>query len=189
MFREIRLNPEEKDSHRFLIKDTDGRIQDMRMLRLTFGVRCSPFLATQVLRHLASTHKESFPTASQAIENNFYVDDFLSGAETVQEAEATMKVLCSLMVTAGMTLRKWRLNSGEFLLTVPPTLREEENLLINSTDKPLKTLGIHWDTARDQLSVSIPTTTPNEKVTKRTMVKFMTFLDFTLQLLSRPRFF
>jgi len=58
------------------------------MLRLTFEVRCSPFVATQVLRHLAETHTQTHPTASNAIREAFYVDDFLSGAATVEEADS-----------------------------------------------------------------------------------------------------
>ncbi len=56
MFREILLNPGEKNLHRFVMRDTDGRIVDCRMDRLTFGVKCSPYLATRVLHTLASLH-------------------------------------------------------------------------------------------------------------------------------------
>jgi len=38
MFREIKLHEDEKDLHRFLWKNEDGNIKDMRMRRLTFGV-------------------------------------------------------------------------------------------------------------------------------------------------------
>ena len=59
MFREILLNPEERDLHRFLVCNQTGAIIDCRMEQLTFGVKCSPFLATQVLRTLAKLH--AFP--------------------------------------------------------------------------------------------------------------------------------
>ncbi len=60
---------------------------DAKMKRLTFGIRSSPFLATQVIRDLASKHKTSHPEASFAIVNSFYVDDFVSGTNTVTEAQ------------------------------------------------------------------------------------------------------
>ena len=56
MFREIVLHQEEQDYHRFLHKDESGQIRNHRMKRLTFGVRSSPFIATQVIQHLEETH-------------------------------------------------------------------------------------------------------------------------------------
>ncbi len=106
MFREVKLHPEEKDYHRFLWRDDHGTIKDLRKNRLTFGVRCSPYLATQVIRHLAETHAESHPTASKAILTSFYVDDYLSGASTVAEAVRIRTELCDLLNIVGMTLRK-----------------------------------------------------------------------------------
>ncbi len=84
MFREILLNPEEKDFHRFLLRDQTGAIVDCRMDRLTFGVKCSAFLATQVLHTLAKLHASSHPAASSAVLHNLYVDDLLSGANDVE---------------------------------------------------------------------------------------------------------
>ena len=110
MFREILLHPDE-DYHRYLVRNSQGNIQDWRMLRLTFGVASSPFLAKRVLRQLAEDYKEDYPTASSIILSSFYVDDSLTGADTVQEAEDIRSQLCSLLQKAGMTLRKWRTNS------------------------------------------------------------------------------
>ena len=73
MFREILLHPDEKYYHRFLVRNSQGNIQDWRMLRLTFGVSSSPFLATRVLCQLAKDIKEDYPTASSIILSSFYV--------------------------------------------------------------------------------------------------------------------
>ncbi len=48
MLRQVGLHPEDRDLHRFLQPGPDGKLQDMRMTRVTFGVTSSPFLATQV---------------------------------------------------------------------------------------------------------------------------------------------
>ena len=86
-FREILFHNTEKDLHCFFIREPDGRLQDYRMECLTFGVKPSPYLATQVIQHLARAHSQNHPLANQAILTDFYVDDFLSGAETVREAD------------------------------------------------------------------------------------------------------
>jgi len=166
MFREIKLHPDETNLHRFLYKDSNGSVKDLQMLRLTFGVSCSPFVATQVLRHLAQTHTLTHLSASITIQEAFYVDDFLSGAATVEEADSIRKELCDLLNTAGMRLKKWRSNSQSFMKTVPTDLHEHENLLIAPSDRPLKTLGVHWNVETDQLSVAVPTIVNTDKVTK-----------------------
>jgi len=185
MFWEIKLYKDERDLHRFLSKDSNSVLTDRRMLRLTFGVRCSPFIATQVLRHLAAKNTELFPLASQAIERDFYVDDYLSRASTIKEAEQIQKELCELLHTAGMTLRKWRSSSKEFLKTIPSSICETENMLISPSDRPLKTLGLHWDVNTDKLTVAIPTTPLDSKVTKRivasTLGKVYDLLGFSPQ--------
>ncbi len=131
MFREILLNPEHRDLHRFLLRDTDGRVRDCRMEHFTFGVTCSPFLATQALRHLAITYQDSHPAASRAIIHDFYVDDYLAGADTLVEANLLQTELCDLLKQAGMTLRKWRSNSTELLSLIPPDLREKDTTALS----------------------------------------------------------
>ncbi len=75
MFREVLLDSTERDFHRFILRQKDGSLVDCRMLRLTFGVKPSPFLATQVLRTLAKSAEVSHPEAARAILQDFYVDD------------------------------------------------------------------------------------------------------------------
>ncbi len=105
MFREVLLDPTERDLHRFILHQEDGTLVDCRILRLTFGVKPSPFLATQVLRTLAKSAEVSHPEAAQAILQDFYVDDYLSGADSVEVARALRVQLCNLLLQAGMNLR------------------------------------------------------------------------------------
>ncbi len=53
------------------------------MARLTFGVTSSPFLATQVLRQVATDHQSEYPAASTVVLEDLYVDDSLTGAELI----------------------------------------------------------------------------------------------------------
>jgi len=169
MFREIKLHTEEKDFHRFLCKNEHGRITDFRMCQLTFRVRCSPYVATQVLRHLAETHAESHPTAIKAICNAFYVDNYLSGASTVEEATQIRTELCEPLSTADMTLRKWQSSSDPFIKTIPTNIVETENLLISPTDKPIKALGLHWDISTDQFIIATPQVNAEQSITKKSI--------------------
>ena len=168
MFREIALAEKEKDFHRYLITNKDGQIEDWRMCRLTFGVTSSPFLATQVLRQVASDYGEEFPEAAHIIQSELYVDDCISGAETLGEAVDKREQTNGLLGNACMELRKWRTNDPRLLETIPEDLREKETTqLIASPSDCHKTLGIHWNTASDTLHVSTPAVVPIASPTKR----------------------
>ena len=119
MFREIILYDDERDLHRFLLQNSSGDICDHRMRRLMIGVKSSPLLTTQVIQHLAETHQSSHPRASQVILHDFYMDDFISGASSIEETD---KELCELLQTAGMTLRNWRSNDPTVRATIPEKL-------------------------------------------------------------------
>lgn len=121
MFREVGLHDSERDFHRFLM-EKEGELVDHRMTRLTFGVTPSPFLATKVLHQLASDYCATHPAAANAIRRDFYVDDLLSGAQTVEEAESFRQEIMDLFKQAKMTIRKWISNSADFMAAVPPDL-------------------------------------------------------------------
>ncbi len=159
MFREVELSELDRDLHRFLWRPESGKpLQEARMTRLTFGVTSSPFLATQVLRQVATDHQSEYPAASTVVLEDFYVDDCLTGAESEDEAIQLRAELNTLLNCAGMILRKWRSSSERVLNSIPEILREKES----TQPLPLpqgfqKTLGIHWNTREDTFYVAIPT--------------------------------
>ncbi len=75
------------------------------MKRLTFGVKSSSFIATRVLRQLMENARTTYRIASEVILSTFYVDDCLSWAPIVQEADFLRQQLCDLLHLAGMILR------------------------------------------------------------------------------------
>ena len=117
------------------------------MKRLTFGVTSSPFLTTQTLRQVVEDFSEEFPKAAKIVREDFYVDDLLTGASTVAEAEGLRFRLNNLLSRGGFLLKKWRSNSTKLLASIPDDLKEKESIaeVQQPRDYP-KTLGIHWDT-------------------------------------------
>ncbi len=167
MFREILLHPDERDFHRYLVRNSVGEIEDWRMKRLTFGVSSSPFLATASLRRIAQDHvKENF--TDPLVEKNFYVDDFLHGSNSVEDAIAVHRDLTGLLAKGKMSLRKWRTNSQALRDAIPVELRESDPLQVgDSIDGCPKALGIHWPTSSDQLFVVTPSPLKTDHPTKR----------------------
>lgn len=145
-----------RDFHRFLM-EKEGELVDHRMTRLTFGVTPSPFLATKVLHQLASDYCATHPAAADAIRCDFFVDDLLSGAQTVEEAGSFRREIMDLLKQAKMTIRKWISNSADFMAAVPPDLRAKDDSSVSITPASCtKTLGVHWNTATDSFHISCP---------------------------------
>ncbi|KAJ8926779.1 hypothetical protein NQ314_020829 [Rhamnusium bicolor] len=78
----------------------------------------APFLAVHCLKQLADENAVSFPRASEVISNDFYVNDFISGGETVEEAVQLSLEVSSILDSACFKLGKWTSNSIDFLKSI-----------------------------------------------------------------------
>ena len=131
MYREVKLSSEDKDLHRFLWRASPNLpIKDFRMTRVTFGVSASPYLAVKTLQQTAADHGEDYPRATQHIYSSFYVDDFLGGASTPQEAVELFSQLREILLKGGFSLCKWRSSSSEVLQEIPQVLQESRMPLL-----------------------------------------------------------
>ena len=61
-----------------------------------FGVSASSFTANMVIKQLATSEQDCFPTAASVIQTSFYVDDRLTGASSISEAVDLQKQLQEL---------------------------------------------------------------------------------------------
>ena len=167
MFREVLLHPEDRDLHRYLARDEYSQITDYRMKRVTFGVTSSPFLASSTLRRIAKDHESEHFTAP-LMSLHFYVDDFLYGSNTIEEALAIREDINPLLAKRKMHLRKWRTNSSELMSSIPEELRESEPLQLGSGIEGCpKALDVHWQVKNDHLYVATPPPLKTSTPTKR----------------------
>jgi len=60
--------------------DTTDEVITYRFTRLTFGVTCSPFLLSAIIRKLATIYHETYPTACALMDRSTYMDDFAASA-------------------------------------------------------------------------------------------------------------
>ena len=156
MFREVGLASSDRDLHRFF-QDSSGNLEEWRMCRVTFGITCSPFLASKVLLQIAEDYSMEFPEATAIIRNAFYVYDCLTGASTLEEADKLRQDLNSLLSHGCFALRKWHSSSDKLLERIPAEFKEADGSdLAVSSSQCSKTLGVHWNTHSDMLYVCIP---------------------------------
>ena len=87
MYRAIELIEPDRDLHRFVWRQTpDDPLRDHRMTRVTFGVSASAFAANMSVKQNAVDFALEYPQAAEAVKKYFYVDDGLTGADTVDDA-------------------------------------------------------------------------------------------------------
>ena len=108
MYHGIELHSSDQDLHRFVWRrdPTD----DNHMTRVTFGVSASSFIANMSVKQNALDYAMEFPFS--AVKDNFYVDDGLTGANSVEEAIKLYEQLYCLFSNADLLLRKWNSSSS-----------------------------------------------------------------------------
>lgn len=120
MYRQIRINNSQTHLQRILWRETPhAPIKEFELTTVTYGTASAPFSAIRTLYQLASDGYENYSKASEVVKNDFYVDDSVSGADSVEEALEIYKQLRQLMNSACFNLRKWSSNSRELLKHIP----------------------------------------------------------------------
>ena len=81
MYRQIRVALEDtKYQLIYWRKHPDEVLKVYRLLTVTFGTACAPFLAIRVLKQLGADIKHLYPLASEILDEELYVDDAFLGA-------------------------------------------------------------------------------------------------------------
>ncbi|GFQ89958.1 reverse transcriptase domain-containing protein [Trichonephila clavata] len=77
------------------------------------GTASAPFLAIRTLKQLVMDEASRFPLASKVVLPDVYMDDVVSGAQTLDTARQLQCQLQNIIKTCGMKLHKWNSNSKE----------------------------------------------------------------------------
>jgi hypothetical protein len=111
----------------------------------------------------------AFPLASHAITNCTYVDDIVTGADSIAEAKNLIAELTTLFRQGGFELRKWSSNKPAAVKTVP-TDHLENPLIFSDEDSSLKILGMKWMPNADNFSYNV--VGYNAPCTKRNILSY-----------------
>ena len=156
MYRDIMLTESDRDMHRFVWrKSPNDLLQDYCMTRVTFGVSASSFAAKMAVKQNAHDFAIQYPLAVKAVEESFYVDDGLTGAETIEGAIELQVQLQDLFARAGFLLRKWNSSESAVLQHVSSELLDSRPMhVIPDQEEYTKTLGVAWNSSSDSLSLT-----------------------------------
>ena len=168
MYRMVRIHPDCASLQRIFWRDSpDKRLGVFQLETLTFGTKPAPYLATRCLKELALRYGASYPAAAPVVVNDFYVDDVLSGADTVESAQIIQSELRGLLGKAGFQLSKWSANTPEILSGIKEEHMEKQFPLSLDEKKTVKTLGILWRPIEDVFAIRFAGDSASEFKTKR----------------------
>ncbi|XP_008182967.1 uncharacterized protein LOC103309407 [Acyrthosiphon pisum] len=171
MFRQIRVAEEDQDWQRIVWRSqSDKALELYRLTTVTYGTTSASFMATNCLVSLSEEAKQKYPEASKIIRRDFYMDDLMTGASTVDECCQLQKQIDSILVSAHLPLRKWCSNSTEVLERIEDSSDDPLFALQIGEDEIIKSLGLSWKPALDAFQFIVEQKAFMAKSTKITLL-------------------
>ena len=183
MFRQIVMHPAHCDLQRILWKK-EGELIAYRLNTVTYGTTSAPFLAARTLQQLAVDEQNNFPLASTVLKRDFYVDDLMTGTETVEEGVKLQKELSLLTERAGMQLSKWCSNHPDILAHLPQSMKQQIVQFNDEDESTIKALGMFWKPSTDKFMFKIEPNAENRPLSKRLVLSELASLFDPLGLLG-----
>ncbi|CAB4030027.1 integrase core domain, partial, partial [Paramuricea clavata] len=170
-FLNIAISREHRDFVRFLWYDLNSKEEKIityRFLRVVFGLTSSPFLLNATLRHHLSKYVEKENAVVERIREDLYVDDLVSGGDSVGTAKEIYETSKAIMLEGGFELRKWVTNDPELRAYISSTMGDKPNSQLLGEDLTYvevmspnlvtpnqAVLGVAWDTITDDKSAKV----------------------------------
>ena len=185
MFLQILLPESDCQTHRFLWREmeTFREPTTYNLLRVTFGDKPSPDMASFVMIKMAKQHQQTAPEASKIIERDRYVDDLIHSCPSVNDAFQRITDVEKILSTGSFQNKEWhcfseqlreRLSERRALSAANSKVLEHQESpdtnQVNLDGEPgMKTFGVSWEPSTDTINFEVKL---NEKVpyTKRAIL-------------------
>ncbi|XP_070527718.1 uncharacterized protein [Cardiocondyla obscurior] len=168
MYRQVRVHESQTHLQRILWREnTSTPVRTYELLTVTYGTTSAPFLATKCLDHLAQKCAKEYPVGSRRIREDFYVDDLLTGADTLSETKRVREEIVEILRRGNFELSKWLSNRDEL---IPDRARGVRDEVAFGEEFEPKVLGIRWNPANDEFGFEAISGRGAERVTKRTIL-------------------
>lgn len=171
MYRQIRMYPEDCRFQRILWRNANGEERTFELQTVTYGVASSPHHATRALMQLTRDEGQEFPLAANVIEKDSYIDDFLTGGESVETVITVYHQLSALLAKGGFGVHKFCSNSPDVLNVIPEHLHEKQvNFEEGGVNDTIKALGLIWNPTDDYFGFHVNRSENRISTTKRTVL-------------------
>ncbi|XP_058456731.1 uncharacterized protein LOC131434103 [Malaya genurostris] len=174
MYRQIEVYPEDQCFQRILWRASPIEpLETYELCTITYGTASAPFLATRTLQRLAQEEGNLYPAAIEAVTEDFYVDDLLSGSDDLQSAIQKRQQISAMLESAGLPIKKWASNVPEALVGIVQKDLAIQTLHDLQADQSVSTLGLVWDTNPDILRFKVQLPLPAPILTKRKVISYI----------------
>jgi hypothetical protein len=128
MYRQIIVTEQHRKYQTIWWRESpDIPIREYQLATVTYGLNCAPFLAIRCLQQLAEKEEDKYSAAYPALLNDFFMDDALTGANSIEETNQIREQLTRLLASGGFELRKFAANPDQLL----PDLNNADSHLTN----------------------------------------------------------
>ncbi|XP_048506918.1 uncharacterized protein LOC125500006 [Athalia rosae] len=167
MYRQIIIHKDQRDLQRIVWRRSpEEPLRTFQLNTVTYGLASSPFLAIRCLQQLALENRDRFPDSTRIIEEDFYVDDLITGADTLEEVSRIKGEVTTVLQLAKFKLYKWAANDE----TLRNNINNDITMATRSIGDDVKTLGLRWNPLRDELQYHVQVPDASKRVTKRTIL-------------------
>uniref|UniRef100_A0ABD2X7A1 Reverse transcriptase domain-containing protein n=1 Tax=Trichogramma kaykai TaxID=54128 RepID=A0ABD2X7A1_9HYME len=178
MYRQIWIDERDLDWQRFVWSpNASDPVQHFRLLTVTYGTSCAPYLALRTIEQLCKDEGAQFPAAAVVILRDRYVDDVLSGGPDLEAARNLRDQLTQLTNRGGFPLRKWVANDPRLLEGVNTADRLRPTWISFSAEDPVRELGIAWNPQDDSLGVTVPDVSRPRRSKREVLSALATIFD------------
>lgn len=121
-----------------------------QLLTVLYGESPFSFLATRCLKELAKIYEDKYPKEAIILSKDFYMDDILTGANSIEKVMTIKTNLTKLLKLGCMELSKWCTNFPELLQSISKQEQKPQHRL-GESNSGINTLGLVWDPIPDVL--------------------------------------
>lgn len=101
MYRQILIRSSDRDYLRILWRfSSQSQIDEYRLCTVTYGTSAASYQALCTVRELATVDGATWPLAASVLLNDTFVDDVLTGANTIEDALECQSQLINLCAMA-----------------------------------------------------------------------------------------
>ncbi|XP_020296284.1 uncharacterized protein LOC109861165 [Pseudomyrmex gracilis] len=182
MYRQVLLDPSQTRLQRILWRDDpNDRVDAYELNTITYGTSSASYLATRCLLHLAEQHSSQFPVGANRVKRDFYMDDLLTGADSLSEAKLARDEIIGLLRLGLFELSKWASSCPELLEGLDDQNRE---LVVIKGETDSCILGIQWNQVTDTFHFSYELSSTGDVASKRMILSEIARLFDPLGLLG-----
>ncbi|GFV22049.1 integrase catalytic domain-containing protein [Trichonephila clavipes] len=163
--------------------NSNENIRTYKLKTVTYGLASASFLATRCIKQIALDDKDN-PNLSRVLQEDIYMEDLLSGADTPNNAISICKDIAHVLSTCGFHLRKWNSNSTEFLAQFSEHSSHDARVEFSKdSNESSKVLGLFWNSSNDTFGFQ-PSLELTPPLTKRRILSESSKIFDPLGLLS-----